>query len=50
MALHRSSVAQALTLPFAERRAHWTLLSRYLSFHVGELRSLLCLPRTAASA
>ena len=50
VALHRRSVAQALTLPFTERRAHWTLLSRYLSFHVGELRSLLCLPRTAVSA
>lgn len=47
--LHRLSVGQALTLPFAERRAHWALLSRYLSFHVGDLRSLLCLPRAASA-
>lgn len=49
VALHRGSVAQALTLPFTERRAHWALLSRYLNFHVGELRSLLCLPRAASA-
>ncbi len=45
VALHRLSVAEALELPFAERRAHWSLLSRYLGFHVGEVRSLLHLPR-----
>ena len=49
-ALHRVSVAEALTLPFAERRAHWSLLSRYLGYHVGEVQSLLYLPRTPEAA
>lgn len=53
-ALHRLSVRKALELPFAARRAHWSLLGRYLSFHVGELRSLnglvLNLPRTQGCA
>ncbi len=43
--LHRQSVADALELPFAARRAHWALLSRYLGFHVGEVQSLLHLPK-----
>ena len=49
-ALHRVSVAEALTLPFTERRAHWSLLSRYLGYHVGEVQSLLHLPRTPEAA
>ena len=49
-ALHRLSVAEALTLPFTERRAHWALLSRYLGYHVGEVQSLLHLPRTPEAA
>ena len=49
-ALHRVSVAEALTLPFAERRAHWSLLSRYLGYHVGEVQSLRYLPRTPEAA
>lgn len=44
-ALHRESVSDALKRPFAARRAHWALLSRYLSFHVGEVQSLLHLPK-----
>lgn len=47
-ALHRLSVTEALTLPFSARRAHWALLSRYLGYHVGEVQSLLFLPRTLA--
>lgn len=31
---------QALELPLGDRRIHWLALSRYLSFHVSELRSL----------
>ncbi len=46
LALHRLSVAAALELPFLERRAHWSLLSRYLGFHIGEVQSLRHLPRT----
>ena len=46
LALHRLSVAAALELPFAERRAHWALLERYLGFHIGEVQSLRHLPRT----
>ena len=49
LALHRLSVAAALELPFYERRAHWALLSRYLGFHIGEVQSLLHLPRTPAA-
>ena len=45
-ALHRLELAEALRLPFGERRAHWSLLSRYLGYHVGEVQSLLYLPRT----
>lgn len=44
--LHRQPVAEALTLPFSARRAHWALLSRYLAYHVGEVKSLLHLPKT----
>lgn len=47
LALHRATVAEALKLPFSARRAHWALVSRYLSFHIGEVQSLLHLPRTA---
>lgn len=39
-ALHRLSVRDALELPLAARRAHWSLVGRYLGYHVGELRSL----------
>lgn len=45
VALHRQGVADALKRPFAARRAHWALLSRYLGFHVGEVQSLLHLPK-----
>lgn len=45
--LHRQTVAEALTLPFESRRAHWALLSRYVSYHVGEVQSLRYLPKPA---
>ncbi|ADI13822.1 DNA repair protein RecO [Truepera radiovictrix] len=40
IALHRQSVREVLARPLEPRRAHWTLLLRYLTFHVGELKSL----------
>lgn len=52
LALHQRSVREVLERPLAARRAHWTLLTRYLTFHVGELKSLSGLalhpPRPAA--
>lgn len=50
VALHRQSVAGALERPFGERRAHWSLLARYLAFHIGEVQSLRHLPRTPEAA
>ncbi len=46
LALHRQSVSIALERPFAARRGHWALLSRYLEYHVGKLQSLWLLPRS----
>ncbi|HEX7004443.1 MAG TPA: DNA repair protein RecO [Trueperaceae bacterium] len=40
----------ALELPLCDRRTHWLALSRYLSYHVGELRSLADRPRPEAAA
>lgn len=45
--LHRLPVRGALELPLTERRVHWTVLGRYLSYHVGELWSLNNLKRGA---
>jgi DNA repair protein RecO (recombination protein O) len=39
IALHRKSVREVLERPLAARRAHWTMFIRYLTFHVGELKS-----------
>lgn len=38
--LHQQSVARAIHLPFHNRSAHWRALSRYISYHVQDLRSL----------
>lgn len=35
------TVREALELPLEERSMHWVLLSRYITFHVGELHSLI---------
>ena len=48
--LHRLSVSEALERPFEARRSHWALLSRYLEYHVGRVRSLGLLPRPAQAA
>ena len=48
--LHSLTVREALALPFEERSLHWALLSRYLSYHVGELKSLAALSRSRALA
>ena len=34
------TVRNALSEPVTERRGHWALLSRYITFHVGDVRSL----------
>ena len=39
-ALHSRTVRQMLDRELPERSEHWTLLQRYLSFHVAELKSL----------
>ena len=40
----------ALELPLRDRQTHWLALSRYLSYHVSELRSLADRPRRGAPA
>ena len=40
----------ALQLPLCDRPLHWLALSRYLSYHVNELRSLADRPRPKAPA
>lgn len=39
VALAKGTVRAALSRPVADPRLHWTLLFRYVSYHVGELRS-----------
>ncbi len=38
--IHSSTVRDAISLTYSKRAEHWLLLSRYLSYHVGQLRSL----------
>lgn len=44
-AIHQRPVREVLAEPLGERPAHWNLLSRYLSYHVGEVESLIHLSR-----
>lgn len=41
---------EVLTCAMKGRKTHWLALSRYLSYHVGELRSLAQLPNTERTA
>lgn len=38
--LHKQSVAKSMKLPFTNLSAHWRALSRYISYHGQDLRSL----------
>jgi len=38
--IHTQTVRQVLEAPLSERALHWNLLNRYMSYHIGDLRSL----------
>ena len=48
--LVEGDMRRALELPLTDRRTHWLALSRYLSYHVSDLRSLTDRPGREATA